>query len=255
MISFTLEEPNPWFPSLSMGEFMAAGAGVMATAATVCSWIDGVRKIEVEVDELNKKYEKENSENRRSTLNLTQLTDILVKKESEPVVKMKAPDITEFLTLQKLMEYILAFLTNDKVKDGENLSTGQLQQALVRRLKLNVKGSSDVNEVASVIREELTDKKYLLLLDDVKEDLELDQIGIDLNDENGSKILLTTTVDGVCNSIVDKAIDVKRLTLGEAWKMFKNIVNQNLNRRVDQCIERIMYQIVKYCGGLIGGAM
>ncbi|KAM7482040.1 hypothetical protein LguiB_006623 [Lonicera macranthoides] len=282
---------------------------------TYSSWIDGVGKIEVEVDEINQKYEQQKC--RKSKINFKldkgselgremeikteavrrlykvgmQLTDILVEKEPEPIVKMKAPDITEFSTLQKPMEDILAFLSNDKVKgirvrglvgvgktaimqnlnnheklaevfnlvlwvnvstdkDKENLSTGQLQLALVRRLKLNVEGCTDINEVACAIREELRDKKYLLLLDDVKEDLELDQIGIDLNDENGSKVVLTTTVDGVCNSIVDRVIEVKKLTLGEAWKMFKNVVSQNSNRKVDQRIERIMYQIVKYCGGL-----
>ncbi|KAM7477877.1 hypothetical protein LguiA_026090 [Lonicera macranthoides] len=55
----------------------------------------------------------------------------------------------------------------------------------------------DVNEIACPIREVLRDNKYLLLLDDGKVDLEFDQIGIDLNNENGSKIVLTTTMDGV----------------------------------------------------------
>ncbi|KAM7478738.1 hypothetical protein LguiA_026951 [Lonicera macranthoides] len=282
---------------------------------TYSSWIDRVGKIEVEVDEINQKYEKQKC--RKSKINFKldkgselgkemeikteavrrlyevgrQLTDILVEKEPEPIVKMKAPDITEFSTLQKPMEDILAFLSNDKVKgvrvrdlvgvrktaimqnlnnheklaevfnlvlwvnvstdkDKENLSTGQLQLALVRRLKLNVEGCTDNNEVACAIREELRDKKYLLLLDDVKEDLEFDQIGIDLNDENGSKAVLTTTMDGVCNSIVDRVIEMKKLTLGEAWKMFKNVVSQNSNCRVDQRIERIMYRIVQYCDGL-----
>ncbi|KAM7477888.1 hypothetical protein LguiA_026101 [Lonicera macranthoides] len=107
----------------------------------------------------------------------------------------------------------------------------------------------DVNEIACPIREALRDNKYLLLLDDGNVDLEFDQIGIDLNNENGSKIVLTTTMESVCNLIVDRVVELKPLTLMEAWKMFKNILRRS-NHRDDQAIKQIMVQIVAYCGGL-----
>ncbi|KAM7477906.1 hypothetical protein LguiA_026119 [Lonicera macranthoides] len=280
---------------------------------TYNDWVEKVRKVEGEVDEINKKYERRSQkskiklkldagsklrkemENKSSdVVSLcdmgAQLRDILVEKEPAQIVKMNAPDIKKYLSLQNPLEEILDFLRIDKVqgirirglvgtgkttimqnlnnhemvvenfelviwvnvsteKNEKNLSVEQVQKNIVQRLKLNIGDASGVDEIAFTIREELRDKKYLLLLDDVKEDLEFDQIGIDLNNKNGSKIVLTTTVDGVCNSIVDRVVEVKPLTPPEAWKMFKNILSHS-NHRDDQAIERIMVQIVDYCGGL-----
>ncbi|KAF5942319.1 hypothetical protein HYC85_019961 [Camellia sinensis] len=55
----------------------------------------------------------------------------------------------------------------------ENLSTEQLQWTIVRRLKLDMEITSDTYEVVKRIAEDLKDKRYLLLLDDVKQDLNL----------------------------------------------------------------------------------
>ncbi|KAI8004718.1 hypothetical protein LOK49_LG08G01696 [Camellia lanceoleosa] len=66
--------------------------------------------------------------------------------------------------------------------------------------------TSDTYEVAKRISEDLKGKRYLLLLDDVKQDLSLyGLLGISQS-TNGSKIVLTTRFGHVCSSIVNRVI-------------------------------------------------
>ncbi|KAL7235680.1 hypothetical protein ACSBR1_019050 [Camellia fascicularis] len=80
--------------------------------------------------------------------------------------------------------------------------------------------TSNADEVAQRILTELKDKNYLLLLDDVKDDINLYEIGIPCSN-NRSKIVLTTTLHHVCSSMVKKEIKVTYLSTDEAWKMLK----------------------------------
>lgn len=90
----------------------------------------------------------------------------------------------------------------------------------MRRLNLDVKSIDQADDVAQRIRKELSGKKYLLLLDDIKENLKFDQIEIDTNSENGSKIVFITRLGHVCRSMVDRVVNVRELSQKEAWRMF-----------------------------------
>ncbi|KAK2990707.1 hypothetical protein RJ640_012520 [Escallonia rubra] len=138
-----------------------------------------------------------------------------------------------------------------KVSTGdskENLSTEDLQRAIVRRLRLDIGGINRVEDVADRIRVELELSKYLLLLDDVKENLDLRGIGIPQN-MNGSKIVLTTMLGHICSSMVNNNVKVEKLSDDEAWNMFQNVLNRpNLSDNLD--IKRHMHRVVEWCGSL-----
>ncbi|KAI8005351.1 Disease resistance protein [Camellia lanceoleosa] len=152
-----------------------------------------------------------------------------ISLSSEYLVEvMGAPKIQKFLTFQMHVDNILNLLRNDKVKgirihgmvstegSKENLSTEQLQRAIVHRLKLDMEITSDTYEVAKRISEDLKGKRYLLLLDDVKQNLNLyGLLGIS-ESTNGSKIVLTTRFGHVCSSIVNRVIKVNCLSQDEA---------------------------------------
>ncbi|KAK2988432.1 hypothetical protein RJ640_000941 [Escallonia rubra] len=213
----------------------------------------------------------------------------LVEKEPECVVKVEAPDIEAFPALQGPLERILDLLTrrgitgirilgavgigkttvmqnlnnNEKVAEmfqiviwvkvstedsKENLSTEDLQQTIVRRLKLDMGGINRVEDVADRIRVELEGKRYLLLLDDVKRDLDLRGIGIPQN-ENGSKIVLTTRLGHIRPSIMDQDVKVEKLSPDETWNMFQNVLNRpNLSDNPNMMSH--MHRVVKWCDGL-----
>ena len=73
---------------------------------------------------------------------------------------------------------IVIWLKVSKEGSKENLSRKCLQQDNVQRIQLKMGDTSNADEVAQRILTELKDKNYLLLLDDVKDDLNLYDIGI-----------------------------------------------------------------------------
>ncbi|KAI8028285.1 Disease resistance protein RPS2 [Camellia lanceoleosa] len=73
---------------------------------------------------------------------------------------------------------IVIWLKVSKEGSKENLSRKYLQQDIVQRLQLKMGDTSNADEVAQRILMKLKDKNYLLLLDDVKDDINLYEIGI-----------------------------------------------------------------------------
>ncbi|KAK2965949.1 hypothetical protein RJ640_002679 [Escallonia rubra] len=130
----------------------------------------------------------------------------------------------------------------------ENLSKEHIQQAIVQRLELDIPESSDGDRVARTISKELEEKKYLLLLDDVKEDVDLGELGIP-DGKCGSKLVLTTRLGYVCSSMANRVVNVKNLSQEEAWKMFRDTL-QRPDLMDNPHIERLAWQVVKLCGGL-----
>ncbi|KAG5525742.1 hypothetical protein RHGRI_032133 [Rhododendron griersonianum] len=214
---------------------------------------------------------------------------MLVDRAPESIVKRKGPDIKKYETLRKPLEKILDWLkryevnvigihgtvgigkttvmlnlnNHDQVakmfdlviwltisKEGgnENLKRKHLQRTIAQRLKLTMARTSNVTEVAQRIFTELEGKKFLLLLDDVKEYLNLNEIGIPFSN-NGSKIVLTTRLREVCNSMVDKAVKLAYLSPDEAWKMFQNVLGSK-KLIEDLRIGPLAWRVCRECCGL-----
>ncbi|XP_057466113.1 disease resistance protein At4g27190-like isoform X2 [Actinidia eriantha] len=144
---------------------------------------------------------------------------------------------------------IVIWLTVSEEGSRKNLERENLQQAIVQRLKLNVGGTSNADEVAERILMELEGKKYLLLLDDVKEYLNLhEKIGIPYCN-NGSKIVLTTRLRQVCPSMVDKVIKVAYLSRDDSWKMFQDVLDSPKLMK-NPNIRKLARRVCKECSGL-----
>ncbi|KAE9446426.1 hypothetical protein C3L33_21674, partial [Rhododendron williamsianum] len=274
-------------------------------------WAYRVGKIEIEVKDLETRFEIENNRSRvwgamsrsdvgremrgkreRVLLLLNEgneLGEVMVDLLPKPVELMPAPEIRKFKTLQTHEDKILDFLRNDKVKgirihgmvgsgktaimqslnnreevgkmfdivlwlnvsaedNTDNFSTEQLQGAIASRLKLDVESTSDAHEVAKRISEELEGQRYLLLLDDVKQDLDLYRLGIP-ETKNGSKVVLTTRFLHVCSSIINRAVKVNYLPENEAWELFHDVL-ENPELKENTKISKLAWKIVKKCGGL-----
>ncbi|KAL7235662.1 hypothetical protein ACSBR1_019036 [Camellia fascicularis] len=143
---------------------------------------------------------------------------------------------------------IVIWLTVSKEGSKKNLSREHLQQAIVQRMEIKMEGASNADKVAQRIFKELKGKKYLLLLDDVKEDLNLNEIGIP-ESNNGCKIVLTTRLRQVCSSMVDRVIKVTYLSLDEAWKMFQDVLGSP-KLIANQKIRKLAWRVCKECSGL-----
>ncbi|XP_021287086.1 LOW QUALITY PROTEIN: disease resistance protein RPS2-like [Herrania umbratica] len=188
----------------------------------------------------------------------------LVDKPPEAILKSNAPDLEGFPTLQRSLQEILELLRSDKLKGigifgtvgvgkttiMKNLNNHEevakmfdiviwvnvsrerndekLQLNIAQRLKLKMEGAMCSGELARIISEEMKDKKYLLLLDEVMDSIDLHQIGIPDNG-SGSKVVLTTEFRHVCSSMTERLVKVDRLSSDEAWRMFQQIAADKID--------------------------
>ncbi|GFZ21515.1 disease resistance protein (CC-NBS-LRR class) family [Actinidia rufa] len=135
----------------------------------------------------------------------------------------------------------------------------KIQEEVGKRLSIDTTNESN-ERVASKLLQKLEGKKYLLLLDDVWEKVDLSVVGFpNAHQENGCKVVLTTRKLEVCRKMeTDDDIKVEGLPEKEAWEMFNLKVGN-----VAECptIKQHAEKIVKKCGGLplalkvVGGAL
>ncbi|XP_043725897.1 putative disease resistance protein At1g63350 [Telopea speciosissima] len=140
----------------------------------------------------------------------------------------------------------------------------KVQEDIIERLSLPFDDDEPVERTARKIFQRLSNNnmKYLLLLDDLWERMDLKDIGIpNPCEENGCKMIITTRSMVVCNKMeIDKAIKVEVLSEEEAWKLFRKKVG-NVVDSSSEDIREIAAQVVGECKGLplalivIGGSL
>ncbi|GJY90749.1 disease resistance protein, partial [Tanacetum coccineum] len=146
-----------------------------------------------------------------------------------------------------MYERVVWVTVSGEENNKENLSTERLQHAIAERLIVDTEGSTDVVKVARKIKDELEGVKFLLLLDDVKAEFDLDMIGIP-EGAKGSKIVMTTKYRHIrlpsCSSI-----EVKKLSSNESWNMFHKVLALPDDIKDKPQLERTARKAVSLCGG------
>ncbi|XP_006427705.2 probable disease resistance protein At5g63020 [Citrus clementina] len=101
-------------------------------------------------------------------------------------------------------------------------------------------------DIASI----LSGKKFVLLLDDIWDRIDLTQLGVPLQNLNdGSKIVLTTRSAGVCDQMDAKKLEVSSLADDEAWKLFQEMIERStLDSHTS--IPVLAETLARECGGL-----
>ncbi|XXG53089.1 hypothetical protein AAC387_Pa03g1247 [Persea americana] len=127
-------------------------------------------------------------------------------------------------------------------------SRRKVQNDIAERLNFTATDMSD-DRLRANIYHHLSGKKFLLILDDIWERIDLSDAGIPiLNQDNGCKVLLTTRDLGVCRQMeTDVDIQMKKLSEEEAWCLFNEKAG---DVAMSPCIEPIARDIVKKCSGL-----
>ncbi|RWR73015.1 putative disease resistance protein [Cinnamomum micranthum f. kanehirae] len=127
-------------------------------------------------------------------------------------------------------------------------SRRKVQNDVAERLKCTKKDMSD-NGLRAFISNKLSGKKFLLILDDIWEKIDLSEVGIpNLNQDNGCKVLLTTRKLSTCQRMeTDEEIKMEKLSQEEAWSLFNEKVG---DVAMSPEIEGIARDIIEKCDGL-----
>ncbi|XP_039060030.1 LOW QUALITY PROTEIN: probable disease resistance protein At1g52660 [Hibiscus syriacus] len=130
----------------------------------------------------------------------------------------------------------------EKIQDRIGGITGLSDESWVNK---------SVEQKAVCIYGVLRNKKFVLLLDDLWERVDLNKVGIPKpTQENGSKLIFTTRSLEVCGEMeARKKIRVECLQPEKAWKLFQDKVgDETLNSHPD--ILKLAEQVAKECAGL-----
>lgn len=125
----------------------------------------------------------------------------------------------------------------------------QLQSKIAHAFQLGLsENGSETIRAAKLLAMLRMRKRYVLILDDLWEEFELEEIGIpEPTRENECKLVLTTRLSDVCVRMGCKKIKVQLLSENETWKLFLEKVGRDL---VAPEIETIAKDIAKECGRL-----
>ncbi|XVF37589.1 hypothetical protein REPUB_Repub20aG0022500 [Reevesia pubescens] len=124
---------------------------------------------------------------------------------------------------------------------SKNWSTRKIQDQILHQLP----PASSNAEPFQILKS----KKFLLVLDDVWERIDLQEMGIpDPSEENGSMIILATRELKVCNDMEEiRVVEIQPVSKEEAWKLF----HEQVGGVVDlPSIHKFAQGIVEGCWGL-----
>nr|XP_018472705.1 PREDICTED: probable disease resistance protein At1g15890 [Raphanus sativus] len=133
---------------------------------------------------------------------------------------------------------------NNKLKDefeaviwvvvSKDLQYDGIRNHILRRLRVDKKWEGETEEQkASSIKYILGRKKFILLLDDLWSEVDLNEIGVPRpTQENESKIVFTTRSEEVCSDMeTDEELKIDCLSTNDAWELFQNAVGEDTLKR------------------------
>lgn len=128
---------------------------------------------------------------------------------------------------------------------------GQLQADISEKIGLFQKPGSSIETRASIMLSFLRRKKFLLLLDDLWNYLDLAEVGIPYPDGlKKQKVILATRYESVCGHMeAHRVVFLECLDPEKAWNLFKEKAKVGVINS-DPRIERLAYEVAEECGGL-----
>ncbi|XP_058074743.1 disease resistance protein RPS2-like [Magnolia sinica] len=135
---------------------------------------------------------------------------------------------------------------------SKELNVGKIQMDIGKRLGLSWQENGSNNQTRTHdIRKILSNKKFMLLLDDIWESLDLEMVGIPQpSSQSMSKVVFTTRFEYVCGPMAaDKKIKVECLPEKEAMDLFlRNVGEEAMKYHLE--IPILAKSVAKECKGL-----
>lgn len=151
----------------------------------------------------------------------------------------------EFLTKSHNYDVVIWVLVS------KDYAAGNIQQVIGARLGVFWEETESQEQRASKIYRMMRVKKFLLLLDDVWEGIDLEKVGIPFPDKkNMCKVLFTTRSMDVCSAMdAHRKLKVEFLPQQESWQLFFDKVGRK-EILESPTIRPLAENLVRKCGGL-----
>ncbi|XP_019189880.1 PREDICTED: disease resistance protein At4g27190-like [Ipomoea nil] len=134
---------------------------------------------------------------------------------------------------------------------SQQKSLKAIQSQIAERLNMKIKTEESEHGVATRLHTRLEkEKSFLLILDDVWDEVNLDLVGIPrLENHTGGKLILTSRFLDVCRQMLtDTDFELSRLSQEEAWSLFSQHVGEEVMG--DDQIKPWAEAVIRECDGL-----
>ncbi|KAF7148797.1 hypothetical protein RHSIM_Rhsim03G0016800 [Rhododendron simsii] len=136
---------------------------------------------------------------------------------------------------------------------SKDLNVKEVQSRLADSLNFEFKAKADDQERRAT---ELWNKftngdKYLIILDDIWEEVKMEAIGIPCTiEKKGCKVVLTSRNEDLLSTVmeVDRNFSIAILSSAEAWTLFMKKVGNSIQSQLE--IKSLAYEVCKRCKGL-----
>ncbi|RVW24730.1 putative disease resistance protein [Vitis vinifera] len=233
----------------------------------VDGWIQSVEAMEKEVNDLLAKGDEEIQKeclgtccpkNCRASYKIVKMVrgkmdDVALKKTEGLNFSVVAEPLPSPPVIERPLDKTVGLDSFDLVTASRQANVEKVQQVLFNKLEIpkdKWEGSSE-DERKEAIFNVLKTKKFVLLLDDIWEPLDLFAVGIPpVNDGSTSKVVFTTRFSTVCRDMgAKKGIKVKCLAWEEAFALFQTYVGEDTINSHPH-IPKLAEIVVKECDSL-----
>lgn len=137
------------------------------------------------------------------------------------------------------------------IKVTRNFDVEKIQREIGDRIGLSWDERRSDDEWSMVLFKVLSRMRFVLLLDDLWEPLDLPMVGIP-TPTGASKIILTTRIEDVCDRMDARKVRMECLEWEDAWELFEKKAGRGLGTllRSDHDIRRHAEDLAQRCGGL-----
>ncbi|XP_019460168.1 PREDICTED: uncharacterized protein LOC109359929 [Lupinus angustifolius] len=123
----------------------------------------------------------------------------------------------------------------------------EIQDIIAGELGVSLKGENEWERTETIMKRLKNGEKILLILDDVKENIDVQELGFPFRDN--CRVLVISYSKILCNSMgCKRLIQLEKLSKRDAWMLFKKHVGLNDNSSLD--VQHMGRKITKACEGL-----
>ncbi|KAL2523664.1 Disease resistance protein [Abeliophyllum distichum] len=150
--------------------------------------------------------------------------------------------------LSESFSIIIWITVSNKSQETES-ELKRVQKQIAERLNLVLNEDSVEKRAITLHKRLKMEEKFLLILDDVWDPIDLDDLGIPQPEiHEGSKIMLTTRFSEVCGAMrTDVILKIEVLKEEEAWKLFCRSAGEVATQ---ENVEPLAWAVARECGGL-----